>query len=126
MNERSDYWDWAGLGEVYLEDSFVLDIEESAGELRFRMEIVLREGHPAFKDPPALEQYCFAPGTLVFHGTKDILWSERNEVKSVDAAGESDLGNIDQLYLEEGRYHLKGDWGVVMLSAEAVELLLEA
>lgn len=125
MTERSDYWDWAGFGEVYLEDSFVLDIEESAGELRFRMEVVLREGHPAFKDPPPHEQYCFAPGTLAFRGAKDILWSERNEVKSVDASGESDLGNIDQLYLEKGRYHLSGDWGRLALYSEGVELVLD-
>lgn len=116
------YWDLAGLDQLYLEDSYVLGIEEEAGTVRFQMEFVLREGHPAFQPPGPDQQYCYRRGELTFVGANDIVWQERREVVSWDARGEHDLGNIDALYLENGWYRAEGDWGSIKLHADRVEV----
>lgn len=126
MSERSEYSEWAALREFYLEDSYVLEIVESSSELLFRMELVLREGHPGYHSPRDGEQYCYEAGELKFRGTRDVRWIERNEVLSFDATGKSDLGNIDQLYIEGGRYTAAGDWGRVSFVADSVAVNLQA
>ena len=125
MTERSNYWDWPVLQEIYLEDSYVLGIRETPGQLTFQMEFVLRHGHPRYRPPRADEQYCYERGELTFRGARDAHWLERNEVRSIDATGESDLGNIDVLQCANGRFEASGDWGHVDLIADDVTVELE-
>jgi len=115
------YWELSGLEQVYLEDSYVLSIEEDADTVRFRMEFVLREEHPAFEPPEPEARYCYRRGELTFVGARDIIWQERREVVSWDARGEHDLGNIDTLTLDGGWYMAEGDWGRIKLHADRVE-----
>lgn len=126
MTERSDYWEWPALQEIYLEDSYVLDIREMPGEMTLRMEFVLRPGHPRYHAPRGDEQYCYERGKLTFRGARDIRWLERNEVRSFDATGEKDLGNIDVLHRENGRFQASGDWGRVSFIADDVAVDLES
>lgn len=127
MSNRSDYSEWSALEHFYLEDSYVLEIVERPTELVFRMEFVLREGHSRYRAPAENYQYCYARGELMFRGTADIGWRERRDVTSFDATGEPDLGNMDLLYQEDGRFVASGDWGQVsFFAAEIVVTLDEA
>ena len=126
MTRRSEYGDWSVLRELYLEDSYVLEILECPGELTFRMEFVLREGHPRYRAPRHGEKYCYERGELTFQGVTALRWLERNDVVSLDATSERDLGNVDQLYCEDGRYTACGDWGRVTFAAQNVVAELRA
>ena len=117
-----DYGRWPELEQFYLEDSFVLEIKETTDTLTFHMELVLREGHPAYRAPSRNQQYCYKRGKLIFSGVRDITWYERKDVKSWDAAGEHDMGNIDAFYRDDGWFKLQGDWGSVRLHADHVHV----
>jgi hypothetical protein len=120
MMSIEHYGKWPELAQVYLEDSFVLEIKETADTLTFDAELVLREGHPAYRVPTKDKQYCYKRGRLIFSGARDVTWHQRKDVKSWDATGEHDMGNIDLLYRDNGWYNLQGDWGKVQLHAERV------
>lgn len=111
----TDYAEMPGLSGLYLEDSYVLGIAESAGRLRFSMSAVLTPEHPAYRDPLPGEQYCYADGALVFSGVAHTDWLERSTQRYVDATGETDLGNIDSLTSADGTYEVAGDWGRVRI-----------
>lgn len=125
MSKRSDYSEWSTLEHFYLEDSYVLEVVERPSELAFRMEFVLREGHPRYRSPADTHQYCYAHGVLKFEGTTDVKWSDRRDVTSFDATGEQDLGNIDLLYRENGGFVASGEWGQVRFAAKDVVVTLE-
>ena len=40
-----------------------------------------------------------------------VKWLELSMRPSLDADGEVDFGNIDVMYLEDGEYHVAGEWG---------------
>lgn len=101
------------LAGVYLEDSYVLSIEEDPHSLTFRLEAVLTPEHPLYRDPRPGEQYCYAKATLTFAPASQIEWISRTGASYRDADDEEDQGNIDYLESEPGGYHLGGDWGEV-------------
>lgn len=110
-----NYDDLPDLAGIYLEDSYVLDITENPGTLTFRMELVLTERHPSYHPPQPGEQYCYARGSLRFEDATGIEWLERSPHVYTDAGGEEDLGNIDHLTSEDGRWRAGGDWGSVVV-----------
>ncbi|WP_153520424.1 hypothetical protein [Pseudomonas aeruginosa] len=54
-----NYYDETCFANIYLEDSYVLAIEESVSTLSFAMELVLLESHPLYVKPAAGEAYCY-------------------------------------------------------------------
>lgn len=108
-----------GLADVYLEDSFVLEIREVGDSIAFRLEAVLTENHPLYHAPKPGEQYCYALATLTFVDATAIEWITRYDARYTDADGEVDLGNIDFLNVEDGAYRLGGDWGEVRIVSGA-------
>ncbi len=107
----TNYTTLPALSSVYLEDSYVLDIVEQPGELKFRLEAVLTETHPAYQPPKPGEQYCYATGWLIIPNVTRIEWEQRSTRRFTDVTGEGDLGNIDFLNHENNHWHLGGDWG---------------
>ena len=101
------------LANVYLEDSYVLAIEEGASTLSFTMDLVLLETHPLYEKPKAGEQYCYRGARILFRETQLILWNKRNALVFTDADDSVDLGNIDTFTIEGCTYHLTGDWSAV-------------
>ena len=55
----SKYYDWDSFKNIYLEDSFVLGIEESDNQMSFIVEMVLTENHPMYSSRHKDEQYCY-------------------------------------------------------------------
>lgn len=114
-----DYSEIPGLAPYYLEDSFVLAINENERSLTFNLDVVLTETHPAYTQPKPGEQYCYANGLLVFDRLSGIDWLSRDFRTNTDAAGEEDLGNIDFLKQEGNTWRLGGDWGEVLVTTDA-------
>lgn len=107
------------LASVYLEDSYVLDIVEQPGELKFRLEAVLTENHPAYHPPKPGERYCYATGWLTIPNIARAEWEHRSTQRYTDATGEEDLGNIDFLTREGDHWLIDGDWGTVRVYTTA-------
>jgi hypothetical protein len=45
------YHELPNLDDLYLQDSWVLDVQETPDEVRFRLDAVLRETHPKWSPP---------------------------------------------------------------------------
>jgi len=120
----TDYSDIDALSAVYLEDSYVLDIVEQPGELRFRLEAVLTEAHPSYQPPKPGEQYCYANAWLVFTDVTRIEWDRRSNRRFTDESDEEDLGNIDQLERRSDHWLVSGDWGEVHVYTQAEPRLI--
>lgn len=110
-----NYYELPEFAGVYLEDSYVLAIDENPQTLTFLVEFVLTESHPDYSPPREGEQYCYATGTLTFEHPDKIEWLERGHQVYTDASGEEDLGNIDYLVEEDGHWRAGGDWGEVVV-----------
>ncbi|MGI8548401.1 MAG: hypothetical protein ACR2M1_13920 [Gemmatimonadaceae bacterium] len=105
------YEQFASFEHVYLEDSYVLNITTTEHSAEFTLDLVLLEGHPLYQRPSAGEQHCFRRALLHFFNAKSVGWIDQSMRPSEDANGEVDYGNIDVMYLEDGEYHVAGEWG---------------
>ncbi|PXX66619.1 hypothetical protein DFR70_103368 [Nocardia tenerifensis] len=110
-----NYTEYRSLHGIYLEDGYVLDIVESASEIRFVLEAVLMPEHALYRTPMTGEWYCYAEGALVFGESRDIEWLKLSFKRYKDAAGIEDWGNIDSLTDSDGVYTAVGDWGGVRI-----------
>lgn len=119
------YFNIFGLQNIYLEDSFVLAINESSEEIIFLMEFVLTKEHPEYSIPSEGEQYCYRKGKLSFKCCKKIKWSEKSLNQFFDKNKEVDLGNIDSFSVDEDVNFLEGDWGEVEIISDYVTIELE-
>lgn len=122
----TNYFEWDGFSNVYLEDSFVIKISELETELIFDVEFVLTEGHPLFTQPKAGEQYCYHKGKLLFSGVSAVNWKRKSISSFRDANGEEDYGNIDLLRKTNDRvYEISGDWGDLEVTSSQVKITLD-
>lgn len=104
------------LAGVYLEDSYVLTIDEAPRRFSFTLDAVLTPEHPRYHPPVPGEQYCYARADLTFDDVAEVVWLSRSAVGFTDATGEHDVGNIDSLTVEgQNRYLVEGDWGRVRI-----------
>ncbi|WP_211330485.1 hypothetical protein [Prauserella muralis] len=106
-----NYSDLPELADVYLEDSYVLNISEEPNKIVFTMEFVLTENHDSYSAPREGEQYCYRDGYLTFTDVSKVEWLTQTLRKFTDAANEEDMGNVDFLTGENGSWHVGGDWG---------------
>lgn len=118
---KTRYHKLEGFKHVYLEDSYVMDIEEAPGRLRMIIDTVLVPGHPDYQPPRSGEWACFKLTELDFTGVTEINWLRRHAEPIVGPEGEQDFGNIESFTLEDSYYELEGEWGHVKLKASKVE-----
>ena len=105
------YYEFHSLEHVYLEDSWVLDIQTEPDSVEISLETVLTESHPQYSDPPPNKQYCYRNGRICFQNAKRITWIEKSMIPNIEPGSPPDYGNIDVFYFSEGSYHLIGEWG---------------
>ena len=105
------YYEFHSLEHVYLEDSYVLDIQTEPDSVEISVETVLTESHPQYSDPLPGERYCYRNGRICFRNAKRITWVKKSMILMPDLVGPPDYGNIDAFYFSEGSYHLIGGWG---------------
>ncbi|GAA5189547.1 hypothetical protein GCM10023346_04390 [Arthrobacter gyeryongensis] len=119
------YFEHEVLRGFYLEDSWVLDINASRGQLVITAEFVLTEEHPSYAPARPGEQYCYRKGVLVFDGVADLTWTgQLSSRPSRDPDGSVDYGNIDSLIIEGDHYTVEGDLGKIDLHAASIRVAL--
>lgn len=116
------YTEIGPLSELLLEESYVLRITATPGEVRFELDLVLTPGHPDFTPPKPAEQYCFRRGFLVFKGVTRLLWSHPGNAPAVDATDEVDYGQIDSFEWDDAGALLEGSWGRMEIVSSRVEV----
>ncbi|WP_447793691.1 hypothetical protein [Pseudomonas farris] len=119
-----NYYEILSLSNFYLEDSYVLSIDEVAGALIFELEAVLTKSHPQYEEPKKGERYCYRKVSLRFFSVDSIEWLDRRFIGFEDSTGELDYGNIDSFVGGEGSYILSGDWGRVIIRGGGVEAVI--
>ena len=120
------YYEFHSLEHVYLEDSYVLDIQTEPDSVEISVETVLTESHPQYSDPLPNEQYCYRNGRICFQNAKRITWVEKSMIPVPNLVGPPDYGNIGVFYFSEGSYHLNGEWGELeIVSSEPLFELVE-
>lgn len=119
---KTDYFQLIPFTNVYLEDSYVLGIEERENELLFELELVLLEGHPYYSEPAKDKQYCYRRAQLSFLGVKKVQWLRKDLHQITGIDEEVDYGNIDQMWFENGVYFVEGEWGKLEIVADKIDL----
>lgn len=118
------FWQLPVFREVRLEESYVLGVRESAGEIRFDMDLALGERHASYRAPRggSGEQGCFRRGRIVFKTVSDVVWQEKRIPTDVDPDAPADLGKIDTFVLDGATYKLRGPWGRLELRAGSLDV----
>lgn len=111
------YFEFPGFDQLYLEDSFILDVIARPGSVVFVAEIVLREEHPGYRPPRSSEKYCYRRGRITFGGVGRLTWLRGDVVPARDATGETDFGGFDEFGLDGRTYILSGDFGTLQMEA---------
>ncbi|CQQ28486.1 hypothetical protein [Yersinia enterocolitica] len=119
-----NYSEILSLSNFYLEDSYVLSIDEVAISLIFELEAVLTKNHPQYEEPKNGEQYCYRKVLLRFFSADSIEWLDRRFIGFIDSTGDLDYGNIDSFVSDDGAYILSGDWGRVIIRGGEVEAVI--
>lgn len=109
------YEDLPGFENVYLEDSFVLDVRATPSAVVFELDLVLLEAHPRYSEPADGEQYCYRRGRIEFSHVSAFRWTRRGLPPAVDQNAEIDYGGFDQFGEVEGNWFASGNWGDVVV-----------
>ena len=114
---RTSYEELSGFEDVYLEDSYLLGIDEEAQSLVLTVELVLRETHELYQPPKVDEQYCYRRARIVFDDVRELRWVKKR-LQPVPGPDEPpDFGNIDWLFIEDNHYEIGGEWGAIELDS---------
>jgi hypothetical protein len=124
-SDRTRYEALAPFAGVYLEDSYVFGIESTHDRIVFDLDLVLTPEHPAYREPPETEQYCFRRARAVIDGADSVCWGRRSMRAIQDASGEVDYGSIDSWYAENGVTYVEGEWGEVEIRGGTLRLDLD-
>ncbi len=120
------YYEFHSLEHVYLEDSWVLDIQTEPDSVEIILETVLTANHPQYSAPLPNEQYCYRNGRIRFQNAKSVTWVNKSMIPNLEPGSPPDYGNIDVFYFSEGSYHLIGEWGELeIVSCEPLFELVE-
>ena len=107
------YWEHPALGEVVLEESWVLDLAVSETAAQFRLELAVTKHHRWWAPPEPGEQHNYLRAELCFRDARDIDYRPSGRPPRADAVGDLDLGNIDVMTFEADEWRLAGAWGSV-------------
>jgi hypothetical protein len=115
--ERLNYWQFPGFENIYLEDSYVLSINDKTS-IQILLEAVLTENHSLYTQPLPEEQYCYRRMSLNFPypQTYDLVLNNISPIAEPD--GSVDYGNIDEFFSADGKYYLRGEWGELTIVSD--------
>lgn len=112
-----------GFEGVYLEDSWILAVSAEPEMVKFDIDVVLTESHPAYRPPRAGEQYCYRRAEIRFPEVRKLSWTGQGRVRpAVDASGSTDYGSFDNFVVEDNRYTVEGDFGRMEILSNSPEL----
>ena len=121
---KNNYFEHDNFQNIYLEDSFVIKIQETQSEIIFYCDFVISENHQLYSKPKEDEHYCYLYGYIKFNNINNIRWIKRDENVFSNDCYDRDYGNIDVFHIDNKKYYLQGDWGEVIIQSESIELEL--
>ncbi len=130
MSGDSEAVDWRKLREfadVDLTRSFVLSWQFEAETLLIDTDIHLLPNHPFYERPRPAEKVCIRPALIEFPFCVGI-GLDGSGIREDSSAFVGGLGNgiiKDLRRCADGRYELRGDFGLVTIEAERPILRLE-
>jgi hypothetical protein len=110
MDSKVPYYKIRAFDGIYLEDSYLLTIEETPSKIVFFLETVVLENHKLYSKPDN-EHFCYRKAKMIFSNYLSLNWIEKIMKPIVDLDQSIDYGNIDVFYKENNRYYLEGEWG---------------
>lgn len=115
--KKINYLAFLGFENVYMEDSYLLEVFEFSSRLVLDLELVLMEKHALYSLPLAGEKYCYKKASLIFPCLKELDWLSRSfsAIRGVD--GVVDYGNIEEFYKLNSYYYVSGEWGELKVSS---------
>jgi len=117
---------FADLADIYLEDSWVLDVSDVEHGVAFRLDAVLTPDHPRYHPAEAGEQHCYLLATLTVTSAKRALLHRSDAPAATDASGERDFGNIDVFSAVDWDGHraweVRGSWGELLTIEPSVSI----
>jgi len=130
MAKGDDAVDWRSLREfadVDLTRSFVLSWHFDKGALIVDVDLLLQPDHPFYERPRPAEKVCIRPALIEFPFCVAVESSALTDVadprSTVVRLG---AGKIDDLQsCGDGRFEIRGDFGVVSIEAERPLLRLK-
>ncbi|MGE0880264.1 MAG: hypothetical protein AB7L13_18860 [Acidimicrobiia bacterium] len=114
----------AGLEDVYLEDSYVLDIEAHVTDIRITVQAVLTESHPQYTGRKPGKQHCYRKVVLLFEGFGSYTFQANARSRSIDPDGTVDYQNVDAFTWDESGFALEGSWGSLRTDGGTVSVVL--
>jgi hypothetical protein len=119
MNQKENYWEMLPFQEIYLEDSYLLDIVFKDDQIiEFVIEAVIKEESSHYTQPIPGEKYCYKNAKIVFSNVQSYAWVEKVMRLNSDSSEIPDYGNIDCFYKgNDTEYILIGDWGHIEIHA---------
>lgn len=123
--ERLNYWQLPGFENIYLEDSYVLSINANTISIQILLEAILTENHPLYTPALSGEQYCYRQMTVYFPHpqTYDLVLNNISPIADPD--GSVDYGNIDDFFMADDKYYLRGEWGELTIVSDPPRLVDE-
>lgn len=120
---------FADLAEIYLEDSWVLDVASTEHGVEFRLDVVLTPDHHRYQRPAPGEQYCYMQARLTVASTKRLVLHRSDAPPATDASGERDLGNIDLFTPVDWdgatAWEMSGDWGDLLTVEPSINIAFD-
>lgn len=123
--ERLNYWQLPGFENIYLEDSYVLSINANTISIQILLEAVLTENHPLYTPALSGEQYCYRQMTVYFPHPQTYDWFLKKISAIADPDGSLDYGNIDDFFMADDKYYLRGEWGELTIVSDPPRLVDE-
>lgn len=123
--EPTSYSNVPALAQLYLEDSFILDVLSDDQGLRFKVDLVLSPGHLSYHEPRQGEKYCYEQGWISIAHPRSVHWIRRTMRPFRDASDEIDFGSIDSWQVDGDITHIEGNWGEVEVAGGIVSVSLE-
>ena len=104
-----------GPQNVYLPDSFVLEVNSSEVEVCFTIEAALELDHPLYYSPPHPgEMHAYAILRWCLRG--DVHWNDvPHPPRARDASGATDYGSVNEWWSEGTTQHIGGEFGQVAI-----------
>jgi hypothetical protein len=75
-----NYYELSGLENIYIEDSYVLDIDIIDTSAHFLLDLVITKNHPKYQLLLSVKQYCYKKALLKFNQSKEANWIEKSHV----------------------------------------------
>lgn len=114
---QTPYYDiFSELQNVYLEESFLLELTRDNSSITMLIEAVLLEKHPLYSPPKSGQKFCLCDIRVTAYGVSDVQWPHK--MVPIGLEERPDYGNIDMFYKEEGVYHIEVDGEVLKFRAE--------